>query len=116
MEPTRIIGPQGSQPEQYGSGPGGPGFDPARTAMGAPPQALALEVIAGNQYAHAVRQSSEHALITLSASGMLAGRRLPLNLCLVIDRSGSMEGEPLEYVKRAGGHVVDLLDQNDILS
>ena len=44
------------------------------------------------------------------------GRRLPLNLCLVIDRSGSMEGEPLDYVKRACGHVVDLLDQNDILS
>jgi len=41
---------------------------------------------------------------------------MPLNLCLVIDRSGSMEGEPLDYVKRACGHVVDLLDPNDVLS
>jgi Ca-activated chloride channel family protein len=112
MESTRIIGPGGMQPAGYGP----PGFDPARTAMGAPPTALALEVIAGNQHALAPRNSAEHALIQVDASGMAMGRRLPLNLCLVIDRSGSMEGEPLEYVKRACGHVVDLLDQNDILS
>jgi Ca-activated chloride channel homolog len=60
--------------------------------------------------------SIDNALIQLDASAMAAGRRTPLNLCLVIDRSGSMEGEPLEYVKRACGHVVDLLDQNDVLS
>jgi len=47
---------------------------------------------------------------------MMAGRRLPLNLCLVIDRSGSMEGEPLDYVKRACGYVVDLLEPTDVLS
>jgi Ca-activated chloride channel family protein len=85
--------------------------------MVAPAQALALEVSAGNQYAHSNRNSVDHAVIQLDASGMaMGGRRLPLNLCLVIDRSGSMEGEPLEYVKRACGHVVDLLDQADILS
>jgi Ca-activated chloride channel family protein len=41
---------------------------------------------------------------------------MPLNLCLVIDRSGSMDGEPLEYVKRACSYVVDLLEPTDILS
>jgi Ca-activated chloride channel family protein len=112
-EPTRIINsPGATQMPGYGTG----GFDPARTAMGAPPQALSMEVIPGNRFALAPRGSAEHALIMLTAGGMLAGRRSPLNLCLVIDRSGSMEGEPLEYVKRACGHVVDLLDQNDILS
>jgi Ca-activated chloride channel family protein len=42
--------------------------------------------------------------------------RTPLNLCLVIDRSGSMEGAPLQYVKQACSHVVDLMGPNDILS
>lgn len=115
MDSTRIIGPGGGDATQL-SGFGPAGFDPARTAMGAPPQALSLQVIAGNQYAQAARGTSEHALLQVDASGLAVGRRLPLNLCLVIDRSGSMEGEPLEYVKRACGHVVDLLDANDILS
>jgi len=106
------MGPGGDATQIYSPG----GFDPARTAMGAPPTALSLDVIAGNQYAQAGRATADHALLQLNASGGMVGRRLPLNLCLVIDRSGSMEGEPLEYVKRACGHVVDLLDQNDVLS
>lgn len=110
MESTQIIG---------GGGPGYPGSgfdDPARTAMAPPSQALSLTVIPGNQYAHAARPSAEHAVLQLDAGGGVVGRRMPLNLALVIDRSGSMEGEPLEYVKQACAHVVDLLDQNDILS
>jgi Ca-activated chloride channel family protein len=39
--------------------------------------------------------------------------RAPLNLSLVVDRSGSMEGEKLHYVKQAAAHVVDLLDEGD---
>lgn len=35
--------------------------------------------------------------------------RKPLNLALVLDRSGSMSGEKLEYVKQAAQHVIDLL-------
>jgi Ca-activated chloride channel family protein len=123
MDSTRIIGPQSwggvGEATQLTPGPGYPapgGFDPARTAMAGSPNALALELIPGNQFAHSTRSSVEHAIAQLDASGAGFGRRLPLNLCLVIDRSGSMEGEPLEYVKRACGHVVDLLDQNDILS
>lgn len=114
MDPTRITG-FGGEATQIG-GFGAPGYDPARTAMGGPPGALTLEVIPGNHYALASGQSRQHALCQLAASGMLTGRRLPLNLALVIDRSGSMEGEPLEYVKRACSHVVDLLEPNDILS
>lgn len=124
MDPTRIIPPQGAssagEPTRLtGFGPapyGAPGFDPGRTAMGTPPYALSLQVIPGNRYALAGRNSAEHALIQLDASAAAAGGRLPLNLALVIDRSGSMEGEPLDYVKRACGHVVDLLDANDVLS
>lgn len=63
----------------------------------------------------------EQYLLELHAGGMpglsaAAGARTPLNLCLVIDRSGSMEGPPLDYVKQACCYVVDLLTSNDILS
>ncbi len=36
-----------------------------------------------------------------------------LNLALVLDRSGSMAGEKLEYVKQAAIHVLDLLQKED---
>ncbi|MBC7238278.1 MAG: VWA domain-containing protein, partial [Chloroflexi bacterium] len=57
----------------------------------------------------------DYLLIRLKASGT-PQLRAPLNICLVIDRSGSMEGEPLEYTKKACAYVVDLLEPDDILS
>lgn len=39
--------------------------------------------------------------------------RAPLNLALVLDRSGSMDGDKLRYVKQAAAHVLDLLDARD---
>ncbi len=92
-------------------------FDPGRTQMAGPPEkALRVECTMGNRYALSSRSSRENVLVSLHASGAMGQARMPLNLCLIIDRSGSMEGEPLEYVKRACGYVVDLLEPNDILS
>jgi Ca-activated chloride channel family protein len=99
------------------TGPGGaPGMDPMRTTMGAPMRALELEAALGSRYGYASGTSREHLLLSLKSSGAQMGRRMPLNLCLIIDRSGSMEGEPLEYVKRACSYVVDLLEPSDALS
>lgn len=39
--------------------------------------------------------------------------RAPLNLALIIDRSGSMAGDKLNYVRRAARHVLDMLDERD---
>lgn len=41
--------------------------------------------------------------------------RGPLNLSLVLDRSGSMQGEKLKYVRKAAAHVVDLMQAKDRL-
>jgi Ca-activated chloride channel homolog len=43
-------------------------------------------------------------------------KRTPLNISLVIDRSGSMEGKKLEYVKKACNLVIDNLEKEDYLS
>ena len=42
--------------------------------------------------------------------------RLPLNLSLVIDRSGSMNGEPLEEAKKCASMLVDRMREKDRLS
>ncbi|PSB11707.1 hypothetical protein C7B62_04760 [Pleurocapsa sp. CCALA 161] len=41
---------------------------------------------------------------------------LPLNLCLVLDRSGSMSGKPLEMVKEAAINLIEKLKPKDRLS
>jgi Ca-activated chloride channel homolog len=43
-------------------------------------------------------------------------QRVPLNIALVLDRSGSMMGDKLEYCKKAAQFVVDNLDADDRVS
>jgi Ca-activated chloride channel homolog len=45
-----------------------------------------------------------------------AKKHIPLNLSLVVDRSGSMEGEKLKYTKEAVKYVVNNLHSSDVLS
>jgi uncharacterized protein YegL len=42
--------------------------------------------------------------------------KLPLNLCLVVDRSSSMRGDRLAQVKEAAGRIIDQLGQDDYFS
>ncbi|HEX5692321.1 MAG TPA: VWA domain-containing protein, partial [Roseiflexaceae bacterium] len=42
--------------------------------------------------------------------------KLPLNLCLVLDRSSSMRGDRLNQVKEAAGRIIDQLGQDDYFS
>ena len=113
MEQTRIIPPNnGGDPNMRTQAM----TDMNKTAMVGSNRALDIECIPGNKYAISTEPSREHLLIQLKSAPNIMGQRLPLNVTLVIDRSGSMEGEPLDYVKRACGYVVDLLEPNDILS
>ena len=45
-----------------------------------------------------------------------SSKRLPLNLSLVIDRSGSMHGRPIEEAKKCAAMLVDRMNANDQLS
>jgi Ca-activated chloride channel family protein len=42
-----------------------------------------------------------------------ASERSPLNLAIVLDRSGSMQGQPVEEAKRCVGMIVDRLGTGD---
>ncbi len=55
-------------------------------------------------------------LVELLAREDLESRRLPINLCLVLDRSTSMKGKRLQQVKEAARYIVDQLQPQDILS
>lgn len=93
-----------------------------RTTAMAPLKGLEVEIVAGRTVTMANGPAREQFLLELRAGGgetfggIVGGGRTPMNLCLVIDRSGSMEGQPLEYVKQACSHVVDLLLPTDVLS
>jgi Uncharacterized protein containing a von Willebrand factor type A (vWA) domain len=122
---------------QIGMGPGATlqgaptvALDPNRTQMAPPPtpggmggvpggSPLALSVRVGARVADAGQRTRQHVVTQVSAVGSgggVGGQRLPVNVALVIDRSGSMEGAPLEYVKQACAYVVDMLTPNDVLS
>ena len=114
---TQMMGTPPTGRTQMGGPPMPPGLDPMRTQMNMPSmQTVEVECLAGNRYAYAPEVTRDNALVVLKVSGQQLGRRAPINVCLCIDRSGSMEGPPLEYVKRACDYVVDMLEPNDILS
>ncbi|MFZ4507964.1 MAG: vWA domain-containing protein [Fimbriimonas sp.] len=104
----------------------GAGFDPLKTtamaAMGVADAGFTVEVVPSREATMANGPAREQFLLQINAGGTAPAGftgttgRTPLNLCLVIDRSGSMEGAPLEYVKQACSYVVDMLSPNDILS
>src|SRR5215213_10493006 len=63
----------------------------------------------------AVGVSSQRTVEWIAAVADVARResRAPLNLALILDRSGSMQGDKLRYVQQAACHVLDMLDQRD---
>ena len=55
-----------------------------------------------------------HVMLELEApEAPAAGDRAPLRVALVMDRSGSMTGQPLETVKQCAHYLVDRLDAHD---
>jgi Ca-activated chloride channel family protein len=79
----------------------------------------AVQLSATGDHRMVAAEVSSHRTIewVISAADIApAESRAPLNLALVLDRSGSMSGEKLRYVQQAAAHVIDLLDARDRLS
>lgn len=55
-------------------------------------------------------------LLEMKGTGEVKSERAPINVSLVLDRSGSMQGEALEYSKKACQFVIDQMGEQDILS
>ena len=60
--------------------------------------------------------NSSQRQLSLAISAIGDRQSVPLNLCLVLDRSGSMTGKPLEMVKQAAINIVEKLKPGDRLS
>ena len=97
--------------------------DANRTTAWAPVDPVSVTVTPSRTASMANGPAREQFLIEVAAGDSTGlpgvatgGARTPLNLCLALDRSGSMEGPPLEYAKQAIQYVVDLLSPNDVLS
>lgn len=55
-------------------------------------------------------------LLELAASDKTESQKLPLNLCLVLDRSTSMKGARLQQVKEAARYILNQMEPADTLS
>lgn len=78
---------------------------------------VGLQAALSDAHLDATQSSSQRQLaISLSALPEASGRIAPLNLCLILDHSGSMKGRPLETVKQAAHRIVDSLSPDDRLS
>ena len=78
---------------------------------------VSLEATLSDTQLDAAQANSQRQLVlSLSALPTANGRTAPLNLCLVLDHSGSMNGRPLETVKQAARRIVDSLSPGDRLS
>ncbi|MBE9049181.1 VWA domain-containing protein [Nostocales cyanobacterium LEGE 11386] len=76
-----------------------------------------LQPILNDANLDARQPSSQRQLaISISAIAEVQDRNVPLNLCLILDHSGSMNGRPLETVKKAATNLVDKLKPGDRLS
>ncbi|MBD2347026.1 vWA domain-containing protein [Anabaena subtropica] len=76
-----------------------------------------LQPVLNDANLDAQQPSSQRQLaISISASAEPQDRTVPLNLCLILDHSGSMNGRPLEIVKQAAIRLVDRLKAGDRLS
>lgn len=63
-------------------------------------------------------QPSNQRQLSIAISAIATGQEsnVPLNLCLVLDHSGSMHGRPLETVKKAAINLIERLNPGDRIS
>jgi Ca-activated chloride channel family protein len=93
-------------------------YDQQRAAAGLDKDAaFSWEIhLSQNQLSSLYDEQMLYALIDIEPAAVAQGERLPLNLCLVIDRSTSMQGARLDNVKGAAHQIIDELHDEDMLA
>ncbi len=79
---------------------------------------VGIEAVLNDSHLDPDRENNQRQVaISVSAIALTQmDRALPLNLCLILDHSGSMQGRPLETVKKAAAQLIDRLHHNDHLA
>lgn len=81
------------------------------------PMQVGLTCALSDAHLDATQPSSQRQVaISISAIPEQVGRSMPLNLCLVLDQSGSMEGRSLSTVKQAAQRLIENLSPGDRIS
>jgi Ca-activated chloride channel family protein len=77
-----------------------------------------LKAVLSDRHLNAQQKSCQRQLeVSIGVNSQTAQEEhLPLNLCLVIDYSGSMKGNPLEKVKQAAVDIISRLNPEDRIS
>jgi len=89
------------------------------TIAPAAPHAAAIEIGAELGHAAVARKSRDRVYLRLSLKSLAATTRKerpPLNVALVIDRSGSMEGDRIAAAKKGAHVALERLSRDDIVS
>lgn len=92
-------------------------YDLQRAKAGLDKAALSWDVVLSQpQLSSLYEEQVLYILMEVRPALAEQGERLPLNLCLVIDRSTSMQGARLEHVKGAAHQIIDELRDDDVLA
>lgn len=73
-------------------------------------------IISHNTLVANAKEQACYVMLEISPSKQLPTSRLPLNLCLVLDKSTSMQNVRLQQVKEATRQIIDYLEPEDTLS
>ncbi|MGB8190535.1 MAG: VWA domain-containing protein, partial [Chitinophagaceae bacterium] len=93
--------------------PGSTNATPPETTTGG---AVSWMAMPGNKY---YLNSAKELYVYISLKGnegVKQDKRVPLNISIVLDRSGSMRGDKIAYAKKAANFLVNQLAAEDIVS
>ncbi len=88
----------------------------AQAAAASPAPDVTLRVTPERDYVYRLGPHEVIVQVEVEARKNDDGKRSPMNLCVVLDRSGSMEGAKLEKARQAASMAVDKLADDDIFS
>lgn len=74
---------------------------------------VTMTVALSNQNILMPGKGKVHVAVDLKATNKSPNKRLPMNLALVIDRSGSMRGEKIQKTREAARHLIKQLSDKD---